>query len=421
MDSQPEMPQATDGKGCMERVPFWEVALRYMLRIGLLCTVFCLTTDFDSLADLFADSDWDVYVPAINLWIVIAIALNLSKDCRLRRQKGYWVRAGRVFPKSLLWEFVAYAAILLFSGLMYPRMPRQAVGGVTWRYAVFAGEAVITRGRDRNQSRAAISVLKSGDVVVPSTLGGYPVAGIGGFAFYKCKRLTSVTIPDGTEGIGTAAFCGCEGLTSVALPDSVKHIGYDAFSGCSNLASVTIPPNVVSIDDTAFEGTPFLDNMPEGLIVLSGIAYKWKGKCPEKVLIPDGVTRIFDSAFERRAGLKSVFVANSVTNVGFAAFHGCAGLTSAMLGNRVASIGNGAFYACFNLSAVSIPKSLTSVGEDAFRGCPIKTVYVEKGDADRVKELLRGKGVGVEMIEFIEREEAQSDHASSSNVNGQLK
>ena len=407
MDSERETQQTTGENVCTERVSFWVVALRYMLRIGLLCTVFCLTTDFDSLADLFADSDWDVYVPAINLWIVIAILLNLSKDCRLRRQNGCWVRAGRVFPKSLLWESVAYAAILLFSVLMYGRVPRETVDGVTWRYAVFDGKAAITRGRVRNPSRAAISVLKSGDVVVPSTLGGYPVAGIGGFAFHKCKRLTSVTIPDGTEGIGTAAFYGCESLTSVALPDSVKHIGYEAFSGCSNLASVTIPPNVVSIDDTAFEGTPFLDNMPEGVIVLSGIAYKWKGKCPEKVLIPDGVTRIFDSAFERRAGLKSVVVADSVTNVGFAAFHGCAGLTSVMLGNRVASIGNGAFYACFNLSAVSIPKSLTSVGKDAFRGCPIKTVYVEKGDAERVKELLRGKGIDVDKVEFVERDEAQ--------------
>ena len=232
--------------------------------------------------------------------------------------------------------------------------------------------------------------------------------GIGEFAFYQCKRLTSMTIPEGTVRIGTAAFRGCEGLTSVVLPDSVKHIGYVAFSGCSNLVSVTIPPNVVSIDDAAFEGTPFLGNMPEGLIVLSGIAYRWKGVCPEEVLIPEGVTRIFDKAFERRGRLKSVMIGNSATNVGAAAFHGCGGLTSVTLGNRVASIGGDAFYACFKLSSVSIPKSLTSVGEDAFRGCPIEKVYVEKGDADRVKELLRGKGVDVERVEFVEREETQA-------------
>lgn len=39
----------------------------------------------------------------------------------------------------------------------------------------------------------------------------------------------------------------------------------------------------------------------------------------------------------------------------------------------------------------------------------------------RVKELSRGKGIDVDKVEFVEREEAQSDHASSSNVNGQLK
>ena len=37
------------------------------------------------------------------------------------------------------------------------------------------------------------------------------------------------------------------------------------------------------------------------------------------------------------------------------------------------------------------------------------------------RELLRGKGVDVDKVEFVERKEAQSDHASSSNVNGQLK
>ena len=421
MDSELETQKTTGENVCTERVSFWAVALRYVLRFGLLYVVFRITTDFDSLADLFADSDWDVYVPAINLWIVIAIALNLSKDCRLRRQNGCWVRAGRVFPKSLLWESVAYAAILLFSVLMYGRVPRETVDGVTWRYAVFDGKAAITRGRVRNPSRAAISVLKSGDVVVPSTLGGYPVAGIGGFAFHKCKRLTSVTIPDGTEGIGTAAFYGCESLTSVALPDSVKHIGYVAFSGCSNLASVTIPPNVVSIDDTAFEGTPFIDNAPDGLMVFSGIAYRWKGKCPAEVVITEDVSRVFSRAFAGCVGLEVMTIGNSVTNVGAAAFHGCSRLTSVTLGSRVASIGTDAFYACFKLSSVSIPRSLTSVGEDAFRGCPIKTVYVEKGDADRVRELLRGKGVDVDKVEFVEREAAPQAQAAPDSANGVAK
>ena len=37
----------------------------------------------------------------------------------------------------------------------------------------------------------------SGDVKIPSILGGYPVTSIGGYAFFNCSRLTCVTIPDG--------------------------------------------------------------------------------------------------------------------------------------------------------------------------------------------------------------------------------
>lgn len=394
-----------DGKQKMSAVA---LAGCYAFRLLMLWAVFHITTDFDSLADLFCCGDWYRYVPVVNFILALQLMLNLEEDCRLRLCVGYWVRSSRIVPKSWRWEMVAWVVMLLISLLMFRKVSRKTVDGVTWRYEVSDGKAAIARGRNHNCSRAAISALTPGHLNVPSRIGGYPVDGIGEFAFYQCKRLTSVTIPEGTVRIGTAAFRGCEGLTSVVLPDSVKHIGYVAFSGCSNLVSVTIPPNVVSIDDAAFEGTPFLGNMPEGLIVLSGIAYRWKGVCPEEVLIPEGVTRIFDKAFERRGRLKSVMIGNSATNVGAAAFHGCGGLTSVTLGNRVASIGGDAFYACFKLSSVSIPKSLTSVGEDAFRGCPIEKVYVEKGDADRVKELLRGKGVDVERVEFVEREETQA-------------
>ena len=34
----------------------------------------------------------------------------------------------------------------------------------------------------------------SGEITIPSTLGGYPVTGIGSTAFYKCVNITSVII-----------------------------------------------------------------------------------------------------------------------------------------------------------------------------------------------------------------------------------
>ena len=80
------------------------------------------------------------------------------------------------------------------------------------------------------------------------------VTSIGSNAFYDCKGLTSVTIPNSVTSIGNGAFAGCYGLTSVTIPNSVTSIGDSAFSGCYGLTSVTIPNSVTSIGNYAFYG-----------------------------------------------------------------------------------------------------------------------------------------------------------------------
>ena len=93
-----------------------------------------------------------------------------------------------------------------------------------------------------------------GDVTIPDTLGGYPVAGIGYQAFSGKVALTNVAIPNSVTTIGVQAFYGCTGLTSVTIPNSVTSIGSQAFYGCTTLTSVTIPNSVTSIGIYAFQG-----------------------------------------------------------------------------------------------------------------------------------------------------------------------
>ena len=61
---------------------------------------------------------------------------------------------------------------------------------------------------------------------------------IDSYAFYGCRRLTSLTLPAGITGIGYQAFWYCSGLTSLTLPAGIGWIGDNAFNGCSGLKEV---------------------------------------------------------------------------------------------------------------------------------------------------------------------------------------
>ncbi|MBQ8169564.1 MAG: leucine-rich repeat domain-containing protein [Bacteroidales bacterium] len=78
------------------------------------------------------------------------------------------------------------------------------------------------------------------------------VTKIGGYAFYNCKSLKSITIPVNVTTIGNNAFRLCTSLESITIPESVTTIGGEAFYYCSSLTSVTIPESVTTIGDGAF-------------------------------------------------------------------------------------------------------------------------------------------------------------------------
>ena len=160
------------------------------------------------------------------------------------------------------------------------------------------------------------------------------VTSIGGYAFYGCRSLTNVTIPDSVTYIGNVAFSGCGGLTSVEIPNSVTSIGERAFDSCSGLTSVDIPNSVTSIGERAFVYCSALTdiNVSAGNNVYvseSGVLFNISrsslicypaGKTETAYVIPNSVTSIGDFAFYSCSGLTSVTIPSSVTVIDDYAF-----------------------------------------------------------------------------------------------------
>ena len=121
---------------------------------------------------------------------------------------------------------------------------------------------------------------------------------IGDVAFWGCKSLTNINIPNSVTTIGEQAFWGCESLVNINIPNSVTTIGDSAFAYCDSLTSINIPNSVTTIGEFAFWGCESLVN----------------------INIPNSVTTIGEQAFLGCKSLTNINIPNSVTTIEDRAF-----------------------------------------------------------------------------------------------------
>ena len=221
------------------------------------------------------------------------------------------------------------------------------------------------------------------DLLIPSVLDGHPVTRIADRAFYPCRSLVSVTIPDSVREVGFNPFIGCIDLTTITLspdhpylelrdgvlfskpdqrlvsyptgwtetsyviPKSTRIIGDYAFGNCKTLTDIDIPESVVSIGNGAFASCESLSS----------------------VSIPDGITRIGDDTFSLCVRMPDIAMPDSITYIGSFAFYNCISLSAVTIPENVTYIGDYAFVDC-SLKTVTIPDSVISIGKDAFHRLP---------------------------------------------------
>ena len=110
---------------------------------------------------------------------------------------------------------------------------------------------------------AGVLFSRSGDELVlcpPYITGNYTISAgvitVRDYAFWDCKKLTSLTFPDGVQVIGNEAFYDCTALMSLTIPESVVTIGDSAFWGCDQL-TIYAPPGSYAEQYARENGIPW--------------------------------------------------------------------------------------------------------------------------------------------------------------------
>ena len=209
---------------------------------------------------------------------------------------------------------------------------------------------------------------------------------IGDRAFAGCTSLKKLSLPH-TRRVGHGAFRGCSGITSASFSQFLNSIGGYAFLGCTALVDLDLQGSrLTKINEHTFEDCKALRELhiPNNVTSIESYAF---ADCASltSVTIPDSVANIEERAFSGGwPSLTSIVIGNGVTSIWESAFRNCRLLTSITIGNHVTSIGNYAFRGCRSLTSIAIPDSVTSIGSHAFAGCKAEIIW---GNTPAVSEI----------------------------------
>ncbi len=110
----------------------------------------------------------------------------------------------------------------------------------------------------------------------------------------------------------------------------------------------------------------------DGFVIKNGVLEKYKGSGGD-VVVPNGVTVISETAFDRCDSITSVVLPEGVTEIKMGISHGafceCRNLSDVVLPQSLKIIGGYAFKDCRSLTSITLPDGLTSLGHYAFSGC----------------------------------------------------
>ena len=234
-------------------------------------------------------------------------------------------------------------------------------GSCKWEFNRTTGTLVIsgTGEMEEYKTRSSVSWYKY-RTEVKKVIFKDGVTNIGSHAFDSDSNLTEVILSDSVKSIGKQAFIYCSSLKSISSLKNIETIAESAFTYCSNLDNLEFSDKIKYIGAN-LTSTKWYSNHSDGLIYIGKIAYRYKGQCPDEVVIKDGTESIANAAFMNRTTLKSVKIPSSITEIPSETFIGCSNLSKVEMGDSVISIGSHSFRGCKSLTEITIPKSVTVI------------------------------------------------------------
>lgn len=185
-------------------------------------------------------------------------------------------------------------------------------------------------------------------------------------------NLREVTLPnDSLNGIGSHA-----GITRIVLPEKLRVIGIGAFDHCPHLSgSLIIPEGVTAIYDEAFRWAQFSGEfkLPSTLKYIGYYAFEGCQFSGE-LRLPSGLQYIGRSAF---SGCKKLYgkliLPESLTYLGQEAFSGCSQLTgNIVIPQTIKEVPEQCFAYCDGLSGtLTLHDGIHTIGEFAFQNTPL--------------------------------------------------
>lgn len=90
---------------------------------------------------------------------------------------------------------------------------------------------------------------------------------------------------------------------------------------------------------------------------------------PNKLIVPEGIERIDENAFNTCYPLRSINIPDSTIVIKMKSFFGCKNLEEVKIGNGLIYLNYQAFYKCENLRKINLPKSLRFIEPEVFDKC----------------------------------------------------